>query len=68
MLLLLFMHEAAQPQLLEIVLALRLSGRFAGALHCRHQHRNQNADDGDYDEQLDERKAASRREAIFVHR
>jgi hypothetical protein len=50
----------SQAELLQVVLALRLPSRFAGGLHGGNQQRDQDADDGDDDEQLDQRKARAR--------
>jgi hypothetical protein len=46
------MHR--QPNLLEIVCALRSPRRFPSRLDRWEQERNQNRDDRDYDKQLDE--------------
>jgi hypothetical protein len=48
-----------QADLPEVVAALRAAGRLAGALDGRQQQADQRGDDGDHDEQLDEREAAS---------
>ena len=48
-----------QAELLEVVAALHTAGGLAGRLHRRQEQPNQDADDGDHDQQLDERKAAS---------
>src|SRR4051812_14050748 len=45
-------------ELLQVVRALGPAGGFARGLNRRQQERDQNADDCDYDEQLDERKRA----------
>jgi hypothetical protein len=45
-------------ELLEVVLAARAAGRFAGGLNRRQQQANQNANDGDHDQQFDQRKPA----------
>src|SRR5436190_4118902 len=50
-----------EAQLLQVVLAPRAAGRLAGGLHGRQEQRHQNADDGDYHQQFDERKAAPER-------
>ncbi len=47
-----------QPNLLEIVLALRSSSCFAGLLNCRQEQRNQDCNDGDDDQQLNQCEAA----------
>jgi hypothetical protein len=39
-----------QPELLQIVGTLRAPSRFPRRLHRRQQQRNQNADDGDYNQ------------------
>jgi len=44
------------PQRVQVVAARRSASRFAGRLHRRQQQRNHNANDGDHDQQLDERK------------
>ena len=44
--------------LLEVVAALRPPGRLAGHLHGGQQQRDQHADDGDDDEELDEGESA----------
>lgn len=46
-----------QANLLEIVRALHAAGSLARGLHCGQQQRDQDADDGDDDEELDEGKA-----------
>jgi hypothetical protein len=48
-----------QPNLFEIVLALRPPARFTGCLYRRQQQRYQDADDGNHDQQLDERETPS---------
>ena len=50
-----------QPELLEVVLALHPPGRFAGSLHRRQEQCHQDADDGDDDEQLNQRKPTAKR-------
>jgi hypothetical protein len=50
------MIQAAQRQLLEIVLALTAARRFAGGLNRGQEQRHQDADDGDHHQQLDERE------------
>ncbi len=45
-----------QADLLEIVLALRPAGRFAGLLDSGQQQGNQHGNNGDDDEQFDEGK------------
>jgi hypothetical protein len=47
---------AGQRKLLEVVDALGAPGRFAGRLHGWQQQRDQDADDRDYDQQLNQRK------------
>ena len=46
--------EKTEANLLEVVLTLAASGRLAGCLHSRQQQRDQDADDGDHDQQLDQ--------------
>jgi hypothetical protein len=46
--------EQGEPNLLEIVGALRTTGRLAGRLHCRQQKRDQNGDDGDDHQKFDQ--------------
>ena len=46
--------EAAQGELLEVVLALRDPRRLAGRLHRRQQQRDQDADDRDDHQKLDQ--------------
>jgi hypothetical protein len=46
-------------QLLQLVLALRSTGRFAGLLDSRQQERNQNGNDGNHYQQLNQRESAS---------
>jgi hypothetical protein len=48
-----------QPQLFQIVLALRTPGGFAGLLDGRQQQRNQHGDDGDDHQQFDESESLS---------
>ena len=50
----------ATDQLLQIVGALRPTGRFAACLHGRQQERDQDADDGDHHQEFDQREAARR--------
>ena len=45
-----------ETNVLEIVLALRAPGCFASGLNRRQEKGNENADDRNYDQQLDERK------------
>jgi hypothetical protein len=45
-----------KPQLLHIVRALHTSGRFPGRLYCRQKQSHQNADNGNDDQQLHQRK------------
>ena len=52
----LFVLQAAQGELLEVVLALHLPGRLAGRLHRRQQQRNQNADDRNDHQKFHQRK------------
>jgi hypothetical protein len=47
-----------EGQLLQIVGALRPTGRFAGRLHGRQQERDQDTDDGDHHQEFDQREAA----------
>ena len=49
----------ADAELLEVIRALRAAGRFAGGLHRGKEQRDQDADDGDDDEQLDQGEAGS---------
>ncbi len=44
------------PQLLEVVGAGHAIGGLAHLLHCRQEKTDKDRDDGDYDQQLDERK------------
>src|SRR5262245_51001658 len=48
-----------EPDLLEIVLALRAGGRLANFLNGRQQEADQDGDDGDYDQQLDQRECGA---------
>ena len=48
-----------QADLFQIVLALRDPGRFPRRLNGRQQQRDQNADDGDDDQQLDKGERAA---------
>jgi hypothetical protein len=48
-----------EAELLQIVQALRATGRFSGRLHGRQQERHERADDGDDDQQLNQREGAS---------
>ena len=48
-----------EPNLLEIVLALRTAGRFACLLDRRKQQGNQDGNDRDDDQQFNERKTAT---------
>jgi hypothetical protein len=45
-----------KPQLLHIVGALHTSGRFPSRLYCRQKQSHQNADNGNDDQQLHQRK------------
>jgi len=58
------MREERQGDLLEVVSALRPASRFPGRLHGRQQQRDQDPDDGDYDQQLDQGKS---RPVLFGH-
>jgi hypothetical protein len=49
-------HLVGEPNLLEIILALRPASRFSGSLDRRQQQCHKDANDGDHDEQFDERK------------
>jgi hypothetical protein len=49
-----------QPDLTLIVRTLRTPRSAAGRLHCRQQERDQYADNGDHDQQLDERESVSK--------
>jgi hypothetical protein len=49
-----------QSYLAKVVLALAAASRFACRLHRGQQKRHQNADDGNYHQQLNERKASAR--------
>jgi hypothetical protein len=46
--------EGRQPDLLEIVLALRPAGGLPGALHGRQQEADERRDDRDHDQKLDQ--------------
>ena len=48
-----------QADLLHVVRALAAAGRLAGRLHGGQQKRDQHADNGDHDQQLNERKAGA---------
>ena len=48
--------EHRQPELLEVVLALRLPRGLAGRLHRRQQQRDQDADDRNHHQQFHQRK------------
>jgi hypothetical protein len=52
---------ARQPNLLQIVGALRARGSFTHLLHRRHQERDQNGDDRDHHQEFNERERSSRR-------
>ena len=56
---LLLMLQTTKRHLLQMVGALYLPGRFAGRLYGGQQQRHQDADDGDHDQQLDERKGGA---------
>ena len=45
-----------QPNLLEMVLAFHSPGGFAGGLHSGQKRRDEHADDGDDDQQLNKRE------------
>ncbi len=45
-----------QTDLLEIILALRLTGRFTGLLHCGQQQGDQDCDDRNDHQQFDQRE------------
>ena len=47
----------SDPELLEIVLALRAAGRLAGLLYGRQQKGYENRDDGDHHQQFDDRES-----------
>jgi hypothetical protein len=47
----------SEGDLLEVIRTLHAAGSLAGGLHRRQEEGHQDADDGDDDEQLDERKA-----------
>src|SRR6478752_6559105 len=53
-----------QCQLPHFVRAGRTPGRLAGGLHGRQEQRDEYANDGDDDQQLDKRKAAPARRAL----
>jgi hypothetical protein len=46
----------SQTDLLEMVLALRPPGGLTGRLNGRQQQRDENADDGNYDQEFHERE------------
>ena len=48
-----------QPELLEVVGALRPASRLAGRLNGRQQQGDQDGDDGDHHQQLDQGEAAT---------
>jgi hypothetical protein len=50
--------DARQRDLAEIVLALGTAGGFAGGLDGGEEQRHQDADDGDYHQELDEGEGA----------
>ena len=62
------MSQAGERQLLEIVLALRLTPRLAGRLHGRQQQRDQDADDRNHHQQFDQRKSSPRRPLTGVRK
>src|SRR5207244_3539484 len=49
-----------EADLVEVVAARRLLGRFADFLNGRHQQPDQHGDNGDHHQQLDERETAAR--------
>jgi hypothetical protein len=53
-------HLEHQTQLLQVILATRTAGRFAGTRQRGQQDRGEDTNDGDYHEQLNERKALFR--------
>ncbi len=48
-----------QGNLLQVVRALGAASRLSGALHRRKEQRDQHADDGDHDQQLNQRKGVA---------
>ena len=48
----------SQPNLFHVAFALCATCCFTSLLHSRKQQSNQDCDDGDYDQQLDQRKAS----------
>lgn len=54
-----FVIEAPECHLLKIVGAMRAARCLTGRLHRRRQQSDKYANDGNYDQQLNERKAAS---------
>jgi hypothetical protein len=57
----------SDPNLLQIIFALRSAGRFTRLLHSRKQESDQHTDDGDDHQQLDERKAPSPTTTHLTH-
>jgi hypothetical protein len=62
-----FVLHHGVAKLLEIVQAGVPSARLAGALHGGEQKSHQRADDGDHDEQLHEREAATGGSGEWTH-
>ena len=64
----LFVGEAAERQLFQVVLALHLPRGLAGRLHRRQQQGNQDPDDRDHNQEFHQGKTARRRRGRTVHR
>jgi hypothetical protein len=55
-----------EPELLDIVRALRPATGFPSSLHCRQQHAYQNADDGNDHQQLNQGKTGAATEFLML--
>ena len=60
-----FIIERGQSQLMQIISALRPSRGLTGRLNGRQQQSHQHADDGDYDQQLNECESPSLDDAVW---
>jgi hypothetical protein len=60
------MVHAAEGHLLQVILALDPPRRLARRLHGRQQQRDQDADDGDYDQKFDKGEAVALHKRTLV--
>src|SRR6185437_6193963 len=54
-------------ELVEVIQALALGGRFADLLHGRQEQADQDGDDGDYHQQLDQRNRRTQMVVAAIH-